>query len=297
MLSQCIAQDYHPLIRQNTTWDVMRTHAPSHSACSVTSGDRRFFDGTTDTIQGIEYAVVKSFSIRSLYPTVARPFCPPYYVDTNQIHTNPWILLREDSVNRKVYVFDNFNNQEYLLYDFNLSPGDTLHSEYSDVLGPVIVNSIGYVVLKNGSIRKKYFLNNHHSYIESIGGQRGLGQPLYSGLWWWEDAKCVLENGSLLFDWVGNCQCLSASVDIGYWLGCEITAFPNPCTDYIIIWNEHETPIQIIIYDNQGKEVHSESFSSHKKKIDLRKYSSGIYYYVINNQKEIIKSDKFFLNN
>jgi len=93
--------------------------------------------------------------------------------------------MREDTVARKVYVFDIGNGVDASLYDFTLEPGDTL--PFYAGQGEMIVDSVGTVMLLTGEARKIFYLNYNQYYIEGIGGSAGLFSPLappeYSRIW------------------------------------------------------------------------------------------------------------------
>ena len=150
------SQSYHQLIRPNTFWEVL--HIDGSQLCQYSGGNSYFFDGDT-VIQGMEYKKVLSYKIIHLNPG---PFCPPYAIDPNIIVTSAF--MREDTINKKVYVFDPFEN-DALLYDFSLSPGDTLKSFYPGQGLDLVVDSIQNLILLDGSDRQVFYLNNNEYYM------------------------------------------------------------------------------------------------------------------------------------
>ena len=68
------------------------------------------------------------------------------------------------------YVSDMEEAQEYLLYDFNLSAGDSYHEfpYYEDDWLNHTIESVEFIEV-DGKLRKKYVLSNSHNVIEGIG--------------------------------------------------------------------------------------------------------------------------------
>jgi hypothetical protein len=110
--SAAIAQQYHPLIRPDTYWDVFNTDGSQ--LCWYSGGDRHFFEGDT-IILGTSYKILRAYEIIHVNPG---PFCPPYAVDPNL--TSETFFMREDTADKKVYFFYSNENADVLLYDFSL---------------------------------------------------------------------------------------------------------------------------------------------------------------------------------
>lgn len=78
-----------------------------------------------------------------------------------------------------------------------------------------------------------------------------------------------------------------------------ITISPNPAKDYISL--TYDLPTKQIytlkIYDNKGIELFAKTLNGNKgmQTIDLKNFSSGLYYYNVTNNKGIIKSDKLII--
>jgi len=216
------AQDYHPLIRSNTYWDVMT--ASSWEPCLFVSGGRYFFEGDT-VLDGLHYSIVREFQILSFG---TGGFCPPYAVDGSiSVITH---FMREDTIAKKVFIYDEWFG-DVLLYDFSLDVNDTL---ISPIMPPLVVDSIGYVTLLNGEQRKifHFYFSDHGYYIESIGGSSGLFNILPKPFDIFDLPGCVLDNG----DWLFN---------FGDIWGTE-------CYLYVGI-NEHRKSDRAIIYPNPVK--------------------------------------------
>ena len=208
-LHQVSAQTYHPLIRPNTYWDVMEADATQ--ICGYSSGHRFFFQGDS-TINGLQYQILQAYDIVSFVPF---HFCHPYYVDGSSFY--PFRFMREDTALKKVFIYDTWNNAEYLQYDFSVNVGDTLDSLYGLGFQQFVITSIDTVILSNGQLRKR-FNNANNSwgnwwgggfYSESIGGNQGIGFPLLSPIFdYSEEPGCIVENNATIYGTALGFTCL-----------------------------------------------------------------------------------------
>src|SRR5690348_1309483 len=103
-------QTYHPLIQNNTFWDVLNTDMTQVQPCTYHNGFRYYFQGDT-LIAGHQYKILRAYSVVSTN-TSAPPnlFCPPFAVDTSKKSITGFI--REDSIGKKVFInyLDNTGN-------------------------------------------------------------------------------------------------------------------------------------------------------------------------------------------
>jgi hypothetical protein len=281
------SQTYHTLIRPNTTWDVMYYDYNINSTCGYVFGGRYFFNGDS-LVNNILYKIVKGHPIIEQNPSP--PFCGPFYVD--QGITGFAALMREDTITRKVYVFDQTNNADDLLYDFSLNPGDTLQSNYYAGFGlKLVVDSVGTVTLLNGEIRKIfYFVNNSNiQYIEGIGSNSGLYTPLIQGIGFGYEGNCVKENDSIIWQWYNCFTVVGINENLNDF---RFNIYPNPSTgNFNIIYLlpyastgsvSEEGKLEII--DITGKIVYEMRLPqwSTFQQITLPEYiSDGLYYCVM----------------
>ncbi|MBK7964212.1 MAG: hypothetical protein IPK10_02065 [Bacteroidetes bacterium] len=188
------AQNYYPLIRPNLVWQIL--HGNGAYICDKKDGHQYFFQGDS-IISGFTYQKIYFNPIISL---IVNPYCPPFAVDGSSTAFYGG-LMKEDTISRKVFIYNYSINSEELLYDFNLVTGDTLNSNLPEVL--VIVDSVGLISLPNGGLRKIFYLDSGENYIESIGGSQGIQFQLYQGLGFWEIPICISENNIPI--WGGQC--------------------------------------------------------------------------------------------
>jgi hypothetical protein len=277
---QTLGQNYHPLIRPNLYWQVL--DGSGSQICFLTSGARYFFQGTT-TVSGIQYNLIyENFIVQ----TNAGPFCPPFAVDSSSTIFSG-SLMREDTLAKKVFVYDQSTTSDALLYDFNLMAGDTLHSDYASQGSTLIVDSVSNVTLLDGSVRKIFYLNNNEYYIESIGGSQGIQFPLVQGIGFWEVPTCVSENsiqlwGSQCFGFVGIDEVNDNSL---------VQAHPNPFDNSLTITTKNNEQSEITLYDMLSRKVSEQTFKN-SATINTNQLSKGIYFYEVRNQNGAITKGK-----
>ena len=65
-----------------------------------------------------------------------------------------------------------------------------------------------------------------------------------------------------------------------------INVFPNPVTDYLIVYNTVTTnPLTLKIFDATGRQIVNRTISSTKEYIDFTKTAKGIYFVEIMNEE------------
>ncbi len=83
-------------------------------------------------------------------------------------------FIREDTINKKVYILDSIATTEVILYDFSLNVGDTLYAQHGWGAGKkLIVRTIDTVTILVGQ-RRRFFLSDTSGHIgftaiESVG--------------------------------------------------------------------------------------------------------------------------------
>jgi hypothetical protein len=273
-------QNYHKLIRTNTYWDVFALGFLYYDAI-----DRIYFTGNDTVIEGKVYNLSRQYPFEQVNPGW---LIPPFVIDTVSIPTN--FFIREDTIERKVYIYDPYlTPTDQLLYDFSLSVGDTLQSDYNvGPLGsPIVLMTIDSITLQNGEKRKEFIFyafdtnNITANYIEGIGGQQGLFAPIFPAF---EQNEfygyfCINENEINL--WGDQC--------IWYFVGMSnqnenqtIKVFPNPAQDILNVNLSQKIPFADLTVSNiQGKEIFREKLNHSSNKITISQINPGIYIYQI----------------
>lgn len=257
------AQDYKPMITDDSEWDVYYTYEMFWNEHHTITGD--------SIVNENNYKVLNLGSI---------------------VWDNQPILLREDTISKKVFQLID-ENTERLIFDFSLEIGASfIDFTYEtpmvftvDVISNQLdlnLNSNGFSDFEMTGDRKVYYLSSsvgvEKIWIEGIGNPYGL---IYSSY----------QSGILLchFDGEGvhDFKVTGYSVDscLGdVWSGekeIEKSLFnisPNPSTGLFFLDNKEKEDLAVEIFDTYGKLVFSDRFTnSSRNELDLRHLPSNIY--------------------
>jgi hypothetical protein len=188
--------------------------------------------------------------------------------------------FRNDSINKRVYFVPPFSLSDTLLYDFNLSLGDTVKSYLSGFTGEDwVVTDVDSVYLGN-QYHKRFKLNNCLPktlfIIEGIGSTFGLLSPFICWAPYWEhiyDLLCFTNNNSTVYpDSTTSCIVVTSVNESA--IEKSINIFPNPTSDFINITTTFQL-LDISIFNSTGKLVMKEVISSNL--IDISRLQPGLY--------------------
>jgi len=151
---------------------------------------------------------------------------------SNQISSGYNGAIRQDTVNRKVYIIPRFELVEQLLYDFTLQVGDTVkgfiepYGNQKDVV--ISIDS----VLIGDNYRKKWNINLSYqiSVIEGVGSTYGLIEksPVTGADFPDISISCFRQNNNTIYpDTITNCDLITAIHPIPK-TNDLINVFPNP---------------------------------------------------------------------
>lgn len=200
-------------------------------------------------------------------------------------------ILREDTLNRKVYLRNNFSpNNECLLYDFNASQGDTI-----DVCDfQIVIDSVSNINISNGEVRKIFYYQGTISgeyYIEGIGSNEGfieISEPIGPpGI----DLMCVKKQDLELYGQRCN-EVTSTSNQTK--INVLLNIYPNPTSS--VLGFDTDVPLKSFrIFDSSGKCVLYNTITSNT--IELQNFRSGFYMIEFyNDNNELISRKKFIYN-
>lgn len=200
-------------------------------------------------------------------------------------YNKPSGFIRQDTAQRKVYYY---NSYETLLYDFNLSVGDTLPgSLINDSLSGNYVSSIDSVLV--GSDYRKLFHisvlgstnawdSNYVQLIEGIGSTFGLLSPLMPPFENGTSLTCFILNDTVLYPSpTSNCN-LTIGVDENDELQRTVSAYPNPSTGIFTV--NFPEKFQYSIYDVFGTEIVHSDDPNQSITLDLSAQPKGIYFFI-----------------
>lgn len=195
---------------------------------------------------------------------------------------------REDVLAKKVYYIEPGQTADTLLYDFNLSIGDTLPPSYVNDTNSVTTACLNVVssidsVLVGGSYHKRFSISNLIDMsadtvflIEGVGSTTGLLYLIGNQFERKGELLCFSVNDSVLFP-SSVISCASYNVGVGEINEPEsyVSIFPNPTNGKFQIKTEAEIN-SIEVLDVFGRRIlYSES---NQTEINISNFINGIYF-------------------
>lgn len=288
-----IAQNYTPFSDSTSYWTVFKTD-------SITLMNYKVYYKieNKDTIIG-------QFTYRQLHLTDS----------FNNINQSIG-AIRNDSVNKKVFYYDYNLNIDTLLYDFNLSIGDTLRKTFIHSLSDtLVVDSINSINL-NGNNHKVYFLKwssypfkIHYSIIEGIGSTYGLFEKMFGQEWHFNNnfgdtLYCfkylqnysLYDHGMLHYNQpISICELIN-NISDNYLQKEIINLYPNPLTEKSKIYFNDYSKKQIFIHDVYGKIIKKISTNEPEFKLNKNEFTKGVYFVKTLSSQSTFDSVKFIVD-
>ena len=264
------SQNYYPVVGEDKTWNVLSVVVnypfPWDTTFSTIS-----YKLTGDT-------VINSVTYKKMYSSC----------EEIPINWNLCCFMREDT-NRRVWLKDSVEEDEFLMYDFMINEGDSIQVGYGESVY-LYVDSINSVTV-NGTLRPKYWMSckvmpdYRETWIEGVGSNKGIvwsGSALLVGGWTW--LLCMSEDGELIYMNPYFNSCYLISTDIIEENSALIQVYPNPAKNKLKIENVKNIKIESIsIIDFTGKKI--KQFEPKKTHLDISGITSGIYFLKISYEK------------
>ena len=226
----CTAQAYQPFpTTQGTIW---REQGGGHDCFGCC------FDGhyiiTGDTI--IDSTIYHKLNYNTIYYHVGSNGCDPFPTSGYKGYAG---AFRNDIPGKKVWIINSGGQTESILYDFNISIGDTMpFSSFLNYPGGTIITSIDSVLL-NGVYHKKYNMDNCSSnrfIIEGVGNSTGLMSDLDCLFEWDSWLTCLKTGGVILYpNGVNDCDPVPYFSTSNRDYKSKSSLFPNPSYNEIHI--------------------------------------------------------------
>lgn len=263
----CQLPDYLP---NGATWRIDKIGLSSQFDCWYK--DQIVCTVTGDSVIGQQpYKKITAHGYYQEFGIVMGTNCSSPYV-----HDELYALLRQDSLTIRIWE----NNQEYLLYDFNLQVGNLLPLTYNNFNDSVSVDSISTIQIGNET-RKVFHLSNNElidSLIEGIGHNWGLIGTMQPFEFYENDLKCFSLNDTTWYPYL-DAPC-DYNVSTHTIEAIEIGISPNPTQDFWeILLPEGIVSDDITIYNIAGQEQHLQMQSSDANilRADARNLPAGMY--------------------
>lgn len=200
--------------------------------------------------------------------------------------------FREDTA-KHILFFPYGDTTEYVLYDFNLSIGDTLTQSYLNSFGSGNWVSAIDSILVGGQYHKRYHISNdtaaaswnlnYVSFIEGVGSTFGLlglgGGSLWPVFERESHLSCYTHNG--ITEYTDSTTTSCNPIIIGVTEQSDetpISIFPNPTTGIINLKTPTFEKTQIEIFDVLGKTIYQKEISTPETEINLSSLPKGVYF-------------------
>ena len=280
-----VSQPYIPMLEEDNIWSVDFFSDPFGGGTTGIITDQISLSGTT-TINGYNYISI--------------------FINGNEGSC----LLREE--NGIVYRYDSYNNQDVIMYDFNLDVGDVfvfpdlMYTSFCSRMefynGPTEMEVIGISNEFIANETRKVIEFDYYSesgypclWIEGIGSTLGfdpVGDIIDIG---YAYLVCFTKNGMTYF-FNNATSCDNTTLGLGDISYGKIDLYPNPVSTTSILQLPHNANIdQIKIFGISGRLVSEETVTANFITISNMDYSSGLYFYQILSGDNVLKTEMFIV--
>jgi Secretion system C-terminal sorting domain len=272
---------YFPLPDSNATWFSWKSSCPCPPGIQLEIWD--WFTG--DTIIGsFTYKKIQEYTFRQ----------------NDGLSTFGYVgAIRQDTSQKKVFYRLPSSTADTLLYDFNLSVGDTIPKNWYINSGTHIISSIDSILV--GATYHKRFnfpmAFTTEALIEGVGSTMGLLLPLYQGVEYSSFLYCFTENGQNLFIHPnGFCDTNPTNIDEQE-KDISLTISPNPFSRQAAL--QAATPLKnasLAVYNSVGQTVRrmdnlaGQTISFHRDNLP-----SGLYFILLMQDDKVIATDKLVI--
>jgi hypothetical protein len=200
--------------------------------------------------------------------------------------------FRNDSTNKLVYFIFPFTSTDTVLYDFNLSIGDTVPPSPLNDNGNFInvVTDIDSVFL-GGVYRKRFKLDSCWQqlyYIEGIGSTYGLLSPTMCPFEAMYNLQCFTKNALTVYPNSTTTCSIVTSINESIQIN-RFSIFPNPTTGTLFITTELQS-YDISIFNSTGQLIKRKNFNSNSTLLDISDLPTGLFLIQISkNNEELYK--------
>ena len=281
------AQQYVPLLDSTRTWNTSRQCAWGGQNDCIT---HRFFTYSLhgDSVIGNETYTKVRWQGSYYEWSQGGAVC-----DNNTHYFNDFHSLVRES-NKQVWRYDQ-NGPEELIYDFNLSVGDTLPDTYM-----VTIGSIDSVLIGSTYHKRFNLVDGMATYIvEGIGTDLGLFEPKEQVFeCGWSQNATVCEDGLMIWPATNHgdtCPAVITSIEqMGSALENTLTVYPNPTqgTLNVSLPSISGNNGMLQVYQIDGRLLMQQSVSAEQTTLDVSTLPSGSYL-LIYQDNDLLQTKRF----
>ncbi len=268
------SQNYHTFIGQNKIWSELEYVWTS----TFTSNYK--IEGDTVINNSTYYMVYSCFN------------------DSLLQNWNFLMLIREDS-DEKVYRYDSFNQEEFLLYDFTLEIGDLFYTG-GEIGGNPLYAPVEDIdsILIDGEFRKRIIFEDWFDefWIEGIGSSTGPFRPfenVFTSDMGWE-FLCLEEDSTIIYQNPDYSECFISIIDNLNEKKSQnsnlIKIYPQPSKEFVNIKildnSEIYNEIELINITSQNK--YCSKFNGKQITLNLKSYSAGLYIVLVKSKNKTL---------
>lgn len=294
------AQNYKPIPEANTVW-IQASFLYSVNGHEHSTITNPITFGQDTTINNHTYHTLIGHEITEWIDGLGNPQNYATGTYTTEGYT---FYFRQDIPNKKVYTFK--NNQDTLLYDFNLSVGQIYPATANNSLYPQLkVMHQDSVLLPDGLFHKKWQLGTNSldsgyiSIIEGVGATSGFSLDIYPQFEQASALLCMRTFSDFLYEnWS-----FTGIIPPKYSEYCDsnlgfekigqdkhsFEVYPNPVTEELNLSSSLKNSLnaRVKLYTIDGLEIRKDQKVTLPAKIDVSLLQKGIYLIVVNNDQFI----------
>ena len=262
-------QAYQPLPTSNAMW---RENSYGFQ-CSCCSDYQYTITGDT-VINMLTYHKLQKTGVNFLEDVTGN--CTSNAYNANQYKG----CFRNDSTNKLVYFIDAFTSNETVLYDFNLSIGDTVppsplnfNSNFVNIVTDIDTVFLGGVNRKRFKLDSCWFEQLY--YIEGIGSTYGLLSPTMCPFEAFYNLQCFTNNSLPVYP-NSTTSCSSVIANIESIETHQFSISPNPTSGALFITTTLDS-YDISVFNSLGQIIQKKKSHSNSTFLDISNLPEGVY--------------------
>ena len=294
------AQNYIPIPESNTVW-IQASFLYSVNGHEHSTITNPISFGQDTTINNHTYRTLVGHEITEWVDGLGNPQNYATGTFTTEGYT---FFFRQDIPTKKVYTYR--NNQDTLLYDFNLTVGQTYPATANNGLYPQLkVMQEDSIQLLDGLYHKRWHLGTNSldsgyiSIIEGIGATSGFSLDFYPQFEQTSALLCMRTFSEFLYEnwnfsgiippkYSEYCDANLGYEKIGQ-KNISFEVYPNPVNEELNLSSNLQNSLNasIQLYTIDGLEIIKNKKVALPAKIDISFLQNGIYIIVVNNEQFI----------
>ena len=216
--------------------------------------------------------------------------------------------IRQDTFQRKIYLYDSSAHKDLVLYDFKLMAGDTLNRIVVNngiYNASFVISSVDSILLR-GVYRRIYYYpicagSDSSAIIEGVGDICGLFAPPSNCFEYFSSLNDFIQDFHVYIGDLSHLQCTNFSLGIAKIAKHNAYLSPNPfhTSSTLSISDSRFKNGDLKIYDVMGRIVQQQIINpenSGSTIINRDGLGDGLYFYRLTNSEGLMLTGKFVVN-